>query len=278
MTPARPRADRALVMGVLNVTADSFSDGGRFLQVDRAIEHGLQMHRLGADLVDVGGESTRPGAERVAPDVEIARVVPVIEALTAEGITTSIDTMRASVARAAVEAGCAIINDVSGGLADPEMNPTAADLDVPYILMHWRAHSRDMQTFAQYDDVVADVLAELLTRVDDALAAGVRREQIIIDPGLGFAKTADHNWALLRALDRFVDTGYPVLVAASRKSFLGSLLAEDGAPRPPQNREDATTAISTLSAFGGAWAVRAHHVRASLDAVRVAAAWKAGHA
>lgn len=278
MTAALPRADRALVMGVLNVTADSFSDGGRFLQVDRAIEHGLQMHRLGADLVDVGGESTRPGAERVAPDVEIARVVPVIGALTAEGITTSIDTMRASVARAAVEAGCAIINDVSGGLADPEMNPTAADLDVPYILMHWRAHSRDMQTFAQYDDVVEDVLSELLTRVDDALAAGVRREQIIIDPGLGFAKTADHNWALLRALDRFVDTGYPVLVAASRKSFLGSLLAEDGAPRPPQNREDATTAISTLSAFGGAWAVRSHDVRASLDAVRVAAAWKAGHA
>lgn len=278
MTRALPSADRSLVMGVLNVTADSFSDGGRFLQTDRAIEHGLQMHRLGADLIDVGGESTRPGAERVPADVEIARVVPVIEALSAEGIATSIDTMRASVARAAIEAGCAIINDVSGGLADPEMNPTAAELDVPYILMHWRAHSRDMQAFARYDDVVEDVLRELLTRVDEALAAGVRRERIIIDPGLGFAKTADHNWALLSRLDRFVGAGYPVLVAASRKSFLGSLLSVDGTPRPPGGREDATTAISALSAIGGAWCVRAHHVQASLDAVKVAAAWKAGRA
>lgn len=274
---AIPQADRALVMGVLNVTADSFSDGGRYLGLDDAIAHGRELHALGADIIDVGGESTRPGAERVEAQVEIARVVPVIEALAAEGIVTSVDTMRASVARAAVAAGCAIINDVSGGLADEQMNSTAAELGVPYILMHWRAHSKNMQDFASYDNVVDDVLAELEQRVADALAAGVRREQLIIDPGLGFAKTADHNWALLQATTRFVDTGLPVLIAASRKTFLGSLLRSADGPRPPAGREDATTAISALAALQGAWAVRAHDVPASLDAVRVAHAWKAGH-
>lgn len=273
-----PTADRTLVMGVLNVTADSFSDGGRYLDLDDAIEHGRELWRQGADIIDIGGESTRPGAERVAAEIEIARVVPVVEALAAEGIVTSVDTSRAAVARAAVEAGCAIINDVSGGLADPAMNPTAAELDVPYILMHWRSHSKTMQSFAQYDDVVSDVLAELDQRVEDALAAGVRREQLIIDPGLGFAKTADHNWALLKATERFVATGLPVLIAASRKNFLGLLLAQDGEARPPAGREDATAAVSTLAAFAGAWAVRAHAVSASLDAVKVARAWRAGHA
>lgn len=275
---AIPASDRTLVMGVLNVTADSFSDGGRYLDVEKAIAHGRRLWQQGADIIDVGGESTRPGAERVDADIEIGRVVPVVEALAAEGIVTSVDTTRAAVARAAVHAGCAIINDVSGGLADPRMNPTAAELDVPYILMHWRAHSKNMQDFAKYDDVVADVLDELMQRVCDARDAGVRREQIIIDPGLGFAKTADHNWALLQATDRFVATGYPVLIAASRKNFLGLLLADDAGPRPPAGREDATASISALAALAGAWAVRAHAVPASLDAVRVAAAWKAGRA
>ncbi|WP_208378806.1 dihydropteroate synthase [Cumulibacter soli] len=271
-----PRADRTLVMGVLNVTADSFSDGGRYLDVADAIEHGRELWRQGADIIDVGGESTRPGAERVKPHVETDRVVPVIAALAAEGILTSIDTTRAAVARAAVDAGCAIINDVSGGLADPRMNSTAAELDVPYILMHWRAHSKHMQDFASYDDVVDDVLVELEQRVNAALDAGVRREQLIIDPGLGFAKTAAHNWALLQATARFVETGFPVLIAASRKNFLGLLLADETGPRPPDGREDATAAISTLAAFAGAWAVRAHAVRASLDAVTVARAWRNG--
>lgn len=276
--PALPVADRTLVMGVLNVTADSFSDGGRYLDVPAAVEHGRRLWQQGADIIDVGGESTRPGAQRVAADTEIARVVPVIRALAAEGVVTSVDTMRADVARAAVEAGCALINDVSGGLADPRMNRTAAELDVPYILMHWRAHSHDMQAFARYDDVVADVLQELGQRIEDALAAGVRRERLIIDPGLGFAKTADHNWALLQATEQFVATGLPVLIAASRKNFLGRLLADDAGPRPPAQREDATAAISALAALAGAWAVRAHAVPASLDAVKVARAWKAGRA
>lgn len=273
-----PTADRTLVMGVLNVTADSFSDGGRYLDVDGAIAHGRQLWEQGADIIDVGGESTRPGAERVAPEIEIARVVPVIAGLAADGIVTSVDTTRASVARAAVDAGCAIINDVSGGLADPEMNPAAAELNVPYVLMHWRAHSKTMQDFAKYDDVVADALAELLQRVEDALTAGVRREQLIIDPGLGFAKTADHNWALLHATERLVATGFPVLIAASRKNFLGLLLADGDDPRPPSGREDATASISALAALAGAWAVRTHAVPASLDAVKVAQAWKAGRA
>ncbi|WP_153506053.1 dihydropteroate synthase [Cumulibacter manganitolerans] len=275
---AVPTAERTLVMGVLNVTADSFSDGGRYLDLDDAIAHGLALRDEGADIIDVGGESTRPGSERVAADTESARVVPVIAALAAEGIVTSVDTTRAAVARAAVDAGCAIINDVSGGLADPQMNPTAAELEVPYVLMHWRAHAKTMQSFAHYENVVDDVLTELGRRVDEAVAAGVRPERLIIDPGLGFAKTAEHNWALLQATERFVRTGLPVLIAASRKTFLGRLLADGDVPRPPNGREDATTAISALAAAAGAWAVRAHAVRPSLDAVRVAAAWQAGHA
>lgn len=278
MAARLPDGERTLVMGIVNVTADSFSDGGRYLDADAAIAHGLGLRERGADLIDVGGESTRPGADRVDERTEIARVVPVIEALAAAGAVVSVDTMRSSVARAAVGAGAAIVNDVSGGLADEEMYRTVAALDVPYVLMHWRSHSRDMQSFARYDDVVGEVLAELGGCVDAALAAGVRREQIVIDPGLGFAKTAEHNWALLQALGRFTSTGYPVLIGASRKNFLGVLLSDGGDPPPPAEREDATTAISALSAFGGAWAVRVHDVRASLDAVRVAAAWQAGRA
>lgn len=272
--PGRPGLGRTVVMGVVNVTPDSFSDGGRYLDTRAAIAHGEQLHAEGADLIDVGGESTRPGADRVDSDSEIARVVPVIKALAQQGIATTIDTMRAVVARAALEAGCRGINDVSGGLADRQMYRVAAETGSPIILMHWRAHSAVMKDFAHYEDVVIDVREELLERVDAALAAGVQHDQIVIDPGLGFAKTAQHNWTLLRNLTSLMDAGLPVLVAASRKSFLGSLLAaDDGRPRPAAEREDATAAISALCAAAGVWGVRVHSVRATLDAIRVAAAW-----
>ncbi|GLZ40348.1 dihydropteroate synthase [Actinokineospora sp. NBRC 105648] len=262
---------------MLNVTPDSFSDGGRYLGHDDAVGHGVALWTEGADLVDVGGESTRPGAERVDADSEIARVVPVIRDLVSAGVLVSVDTTRARVAEAAVAAGAAVINDVSGGLADPDMVSVAADTGVPWILMHWRGHSRDMQTLADYVDVVAEVRAELSAQVDAALRAGVRAEAIALDPGLGFAKTGAHNWALLRDLDALLELGFPVLVGASRKRFLGRLLAgEDGTPRSPSGREDATAAISALVAAAGAWGVRVHDVRRSLDAVAVAAAMTGG--
>jgi dihydropteroate synthase len=261
-------------MGVLNVTPDSFSDGGRFLDRDAAVAHGIAMYRRGADLVDVGGESTRPGAPRVDADIELARVLPVVTELAAAGVPVSVDTTRSSVAAAAVSAGAIVVNDVSGGLADPAMAAVVADAAVPWILMHWRGRSEIMDGLARYRDVVADVLAELLARVDAALAAGVAPDALVIDPGLGFAKTAEHNWALLGRLDALVSTGLPVLVGASRKRFLGSLLAgPDGSPRPPDGREVATAAVSALAAAAGAWGVRVHDVGASLDAVAVAAAW-----
>jgi dihydropteroate synthase len=259
-------------MGVLNVTPDSFSDGGRFLDREDAIEHGISMWNQGADLVDVGGESTRPGASRVDAETEITRVVPVIEALSAAGVVTSVDTTRARVADAALAAGATVINDVSGGLADPDMPKVAAQAGVPWILMHWRGHSRDMYSLASYTDVVAEVRDELRQRVDLALAAGVDAGALVIDPGLGFAKNAEHNWALLRRLDVLLALGFPVLVGASRKRFLGSLLADkDGTPRPPDGREVATTAISALVAAAGAWGVRVHDVARSLDAIAVVA-------
>jgi len=262
-------------MGVVNVTPDSFSDGGRYLDRDDAIEHGVAMHRRGADLVDVGGESTRPGAHRVEADAELARVLPVIVALTRAGVPVSVDTTRASVAAAALDAGARLVNDVSGGLADPDMAKVVADAGVPWILMHWRGRSDVMDSLARYDDVVTDVRAELLGRVDAALAAGVSPDALVIDPGLGFAKTAEHNWALLRNLSSLVDTGLPVLVGASRKRFLGTLLATpDGTPRPADGREVATLAVTALAAAAGAWGVRVHEVGASLDAVAVAAAWR----
>ncbi|WP_245931682.1 dihydropteroate synthase [Actinokineospora auranticolor] len=268
-----PRPGRCAVMGVLNVTPDSFSDGGRFLDLDDAIEHGIALWSQGADLIDVGGESTRPGADRVAADTEIARVVPVIRELVAEGAVVSVDTTRARVAEAAVAAGAQVINDVSGGLADTDMVRVAAETGVPWVLMHWRGHSRDMDTLAEYTDVVAEVRAELLARVDTALVGGVSPEAIVLDPGIGFAKTAAHNWALLRELGALLDLGFPVLIGVSRKRFLGALLAgTDGTPRPPHGREDATAAVSTLVASAGAWGVRVHDVRRSLDAVAVAAA------
>jgi len=269
--------DRPVVVGVLNVTPDSFSDGGLHLQPERAIAHGLWMHEHGADLVDVGGESTRPGALRIDVDEEVRRILPVIEGLRAAGVPTSIDTMRAEVARAAVAAGACMVNDVSGGLADPLMAATVAELKVPYVIMHWRGHSDRMSALANYTDVVAEVIDELGVRVQAALAAGVRPESIVVDPGIGFAKEAEHNWALLRALPELVALGYPVLVGASRKRFLGTLLAgPSGDPRPVDGRDLATDAVSALAAAFGAWAVRVHDVAGSADAVLVGRAWSSG--
>jgi dihydropteroate synthase len=265
-------------MGVVNVTDDSFSDGGLFLDRDRAVEHGVALAAEGASIVDVGGESTRPGATRIDSKVESARVVPVIKALAGQGVTVSIDTMHAEVARAALESGAQIVNDVSGGRADSKMAPLMADAKVPWVLMHWRSvGATDPHEVPGYRDVVAEVRDELLGSVDAAVAAGVDPAKLIIDPGLGFAKTAEHNWALLRALPEFVGTGIPVLVGASRKRFLGTLLADaDGKPRPPGGRETATAVISALAGLHGAWGVRVHDVRASVDALKVLEAWSAG--
>jgi dihydropteroate synthase len=262
--------DHPVVMGVLNVTPDSFSDGGRYADLDAAVAHGIALHRAGADVVDVGGESTRPGADRVAAATEAARVVPVIAALAAAGVPLSIDTTRARVAAAALAAGAALVNDVSGGLADPEMAAVVAAAGCPWILMHWRGHSRDMVELARYRDVVAEVRAELLDRVAVAVAAGVRPERLILDPGIGFAKTAEHNWALSANLDELVTLGHRVLFAASRKSYLGRLLAgPDGEPRPVDDREAATIATSVLAVAAGAWGVRVHEVRPTRDALAV---------
>ena len=263
------------VVGVLNVTDDSFSDGGRYLDADSAVAHGLAMVAEGAGIIDVGGESTRPGATRIDSRVEASRVVPVVKELAAQGITVSIDTMHADVARAALQSGARIVNDVSGGRADPAMAPLLAEAGVPWVLMHWRSVSSDRPYQApHYHDVVAEVRSELLASVDSAVAAGVDPAKLVIDPGLGFAKTGQHNWALLHALPQLVATGVPVLLGASRKQFLGVLLAgPDGSPRPPDGRETATAVISALAALYGAWGVRVHDVRASVDALKVVAAW-----
>jgi dihydropteroate synthase len=267
------RVDRICVVGVLNVTPDSFSDGGRYTSVEDAVAHAIVMREAGADLIDIGGESTRPGAQRIDPSEELRRVLPVITELAAAGVPMSIDTYRSSVAAAALRAGVAVVNDVSGGLADPAMADVVRDAGCPWILMHWRGHSEHMQELARYDDVVKDVRSELLARVDAAVAAGVDESRLVIDPGLGFAKTAEHNWALLAALDSLVEVGLPVLVAASRKSFLGSLLAgRDGTPRPVDDREDATTAITAYCAAHAVWGVRVHEVRPSVDAALAIAA------
>jgi dihydropteroate synthase len=262
-------------MGVVNVTPDSFSDGGRWFEPADAINHGFRLAAQGADLVDVGGESTRPGADRPPVTEEVRRVMPVVRELAAAGVPVSIDTMRATVAEQAIELGVRLVNDVSGGRADPDMLRVVAESGLPVILMHWRGHSADMQSQASYSDVTAEVLAELRPQIDAAAAAGIRQDQIIIDPGLGFAKTGEHNWTLLYQLDRLLELGFPVLVAASRKRFLGTLLADpaSGRERPPDGRDAATAAISTLVALAGAWCVRVHDVPGSLDAVKVARRW-----
>jgi dihydropteroate synthase len=264
-------------MGVVNVTPDSFSDGGRWLDAATAIRHGSDLVREGADIVDVGGESTRPGATRIDADEELRRVIPVIEGLVAEGVMVSVDTMRATTAHRALDAGAAIVNDVSGGRADPDMMKLVAESGSPIVLMHWREHSAEMQKHTTYDDLVADIIAELGVQVDAAIAAGIAAERIIVDPGLGFSKTGDQNWTVLANLDAFTALGYPLLVAASRKRFLGELLADpstglgEPALRPTDQREHATAAISTLAATAGAWCVRVHEPAASADAVRVVA-------
>jgi dihydropteroate synthase len=268
-----PEWDRCAVMGVVNVTPDSFSDGGRWFDTTAAVKHGLELVAQGADLVDVGGESTRPGATRVDEDEELRRVVPVVRGLAAEGVTVSVDTMRASVARRAVEAGAVLVNDVSGGLADPEMVPSVAAAEVPFVVMHWRGFSENMNSLAVYDDVVAEVVAEVRARVEAVVAGGIDPERIIVDPGLGFAKQAPHDLALLAHLADLRALGRPLLVAASRKRFLGHVLAAEGsAPPPARERDAATAAVSAIAAREGAWAVRVHEVRATADAVRVARA------
>ncbi|MET7748543.1 dihydropteroate synthase [Micromonospora sp. NPDC005367] len=267
------RAPAPVVVGVLNVTPDSFSDGGRYADLDAAVGHGVRLHADGAHLIDVGGESTRPGADRIDAETEAARVLPVIRELAAAGVPVSIDTTRARVAEAALAAGAAVVNDVSGGLADPDMARVVRDAGCPWVLMHWRGHSRGMRELADYTDVVADVRAELAQRIDAALRAGVAADRIIVDPGLGFAKTAEHNWRLSARLPELLDLGYPLLFGASRKSYLGRLLAgPDGTPRPPGDREAATVAASVLAVAAGAWGVRVHDVRATVDALAV---WRA---
>ncbi|GGM04280.1 dihydropteroate synthase [Nakamurella endophytica] len=264
---------RPWVMGIVNVTPDSFSDGGRWDTTERAVARGRQLVADGADLVDVGGESTRPGAQRVAVEVERDRVVPVVAALTADGIRCSVDTTRAAVAAAAVDAGAVLVNDVSGGLADPGMAALVADRGLPWVLMHWRGPSEVMGRLAVYRDVVAEVRAELLQRVEAAVAAGVDEGSLVLDPGLGFAKDGEHNWALLRRLDSLTTLGFPVLVGASRKRFLGGLLAApDGTPRPPSGREVATAVLSADAARHGVWGVRVHEPGPSRDALAVHAA------
>lgn len=256
-------------MGVINVTPDSFSDGGRWLDADHAIARAHELIAQGADIIDIGGESTRPGAVRIDTDEELRRVLPVVQALASEPVQISVDTMRAAVAEIALEAGADIVNDVSGGRADPAMVPLLASAGAPVVLMHWRGHSDVMQDLTRYDDVVADVLRELTESVEAALAAGVAAERIIVDPGLGFSKTGDQNWTLLANLHRFVELGFPLLVAASRKRFLGELLADGDRLRDPAERDDASAALTTLAAHAGAWAVRVHEVKPSADAVRV---------
>jgi dihydropteroate synthase len=249
-----------LVMGILNVTPDSFADGGLHYEESLAITHGLEMIEDGVDIIDVGGESTRPGADRISEAEEQARVIPVIRELAKKGVVISIDTMRATTAKLAVEAGASIVNDVSGGAADPDMFSTVAQLGCKYTLMHWRGHSKDMNEKAIYGDVVAEVIEEVTLQLDKALAAGVKRENIILDPGIGFAKNAEHNWEVLNRIDEFVALGYPVLIGHSRKRFLGG--------EHPDEREEATVAVTQSLVGKGIWAVRVHGVKANVKAAR----------
>jgi dihydropteroate synthase len=261
-------------MGILNVTPDSFSDGQKYLAADAAIYHGLAMSRAGADLVDVGGESTRPGATRVPASEELRRVLPVVKALAQSGVAVSIDTMRARVAAAAVEAGATVVNDVSGGLADPDMARTVAGTEATYIAMHWRTHSQHMQQHASYEDVVEEVCEALARRADALINGGIDPGRLVLDPGLGFAKGAAHDWSLLRGLNRIIDLGRPVLVGASRKSFLGHAAGSGGVVPAPADRDHLTAAVTALAAAAGVACVRVHNVRSSRDAITVATAWR----
>ena len=242
-----------LIMGILNVTPDSFADGGRHNDFDAAVARGLEMIAEGVDIIDIGGESTRPGADRVSEAEEIERTIPVITELAKHGARISIDTMRASTGESAIKAGASIINDVSGGLADPNMLHAAALLKVPNIAMHWRGQSKDMNSKAIYGDVVSDVISELQERISAALDAGIQPGNLTIDPGLGFAKEAEHNWKIIDSISKFVELGYPVLIGASRKRFLGG--------ESPDEREQATIELTKRLATTGIWAVRVHSVK-----------------
>ena len=267
--------NRCVVMGVVNVTPDSFSDGGRWTDPASAADHGLALAGAGADIIDVGGESTRPGAQRVDADEEQRRVLPVVRALVDAGVPVSIDTMRATTAAAAVTAGACLVNDVSGGLADKDMLAVMSGNSAAYVVMHWRAPSQVMQQHSHYScDVAGDVIAELESRSAAAEAAGVHSSRLVLDPGLGFAKESDHNWGVLAQFSRLQSSGYPVLVGASRKRFLGALLSDRGQPRGVGQRDAATQSVSALVAAAGAWGVRVHEVRGTADAVRVVAAWQ----
>ncbi len=246
-----------LVMGILNITPDSFADGGRYNSFDKAVLHAREMIAEGVDIIDIGGESTRPGADRVSEAEELDRVIPVITELAKDGVQLSIDTMRASTARAAITAGAHIINDVSGGLADPEMLTAAAELKTPYIAMHWRGQSKEMNSMAIYRDVVREVIAELQGRIAAALDAGISKDKLIIDPGIGFAKDALHNWEIINHIDEFIGLGYPVLVGASRKRFLGG--------DTPDEREAASIALTKRLSTTGIWGVRVHSVKPHRD-------------
>ena len=265
-----------LIMGIVNVTPDSFSDGGRFLDSDHAIAHGLLLRSQGAHVLDIGGESTRPGAERVAPGVEQERVLPVVRALADAGVAVSIDTMNASTALAAVEAGARIVNDVSGGLADPDLLAAVASTDADLILGHWRGPSTDMYARAEYEDVVQEVIRELAERVTAAAEAGIPPSRLIVDPGIGFGKKGAQNWEVLRALPRIIGMGHRVLVGTSRKRFITETLAgEDDTIAVSDERRDLATAVtSVLSAQAGVWGVRVHQVAATRDALRIADCWQ----
>ena len=250
-----------IVMGILNVTPDSFADGGRHNDFEAAVQRAHEILAEGVDIIDIGGESTKPGAERLSEPEEFERVIPVIKELAKSGVCMSIDTMRASTAKAAIKAGAQIINDVSGGLADPDMLTTAAELQVPYIAMHWRGHSKDMNSLAVYDDVVKDVISELQERISAAIDAGIGKNKLIIDPGLGFAKDAQHNWDIIDSIDQFVAMGYPVLIGASRKRFLGG--------DNPDEREAATIRLTKRLSTSGIWGVRVHSVKPHKDGFKV---------
>jgi len=265
-----------LVMGVVNVTPDSFSDGGRWFSSRGAVAHGLDLLSQGADILDVGGESTRPGAQRPSEEEELRRIIPVIRELSHGGAQVSVDTMRATVASQALDAGASMVNDVSGGLADPDMARVVGAAGVPFVVMHWRGHSDTMQDRASYGEVVADVCRELGERVADLCARGVGADQLIVDPGFGFAKLPWHNWSLLAHLDAVRSLGFPVLVGTSRKGFLGRLgVPDDGAPRPPAERDVATAATTVIAGLAGVWGVRVHDVASSVGALTVVAAVEA---